>query len=125
MGLSHLSPPVEVKSDEPHRSRNLAVAHEPLPDVFCARIFCAEQCDAEVYADYVRVRPAVCRVESINESVLAINALAKLLAHVFESRERDFRREHQGASCGARHNSAVNRRVARRPAPSHVASRAV
>ena len=69
------------KPDPLHRQGDLAVEHEPAPDVAGAHVFGAQKDDAGVDSDDVGVDPAGFGIEGVDEAVLAINLCAVLLIH--------------------------------------------
>src|SRR5688572_18983122 len=73
---------------------DFGVSHEPAPDVSAAQVLGAEQSDAHVNTDHVGIDPAGGRVESVGESVAAINLLSEFLLHLAQGGQRDVRREH-------------------------------
>ena len=78
-----------------HRQRDLAVAHEPAPDVFGAHVFGAEEDDTDVDADDVGVGPAGLWVEGVDEAVFTVDLGAVLVEHRPEGTRGELGREHQ------------------------------
>src|SRR5262245_32088432 len=101
---------------------NFGVSHEPAPDVSAAQILGAEQGDAHVNADHVGIDPAGGRIESVCETIAAINLLSEFLFHLAQGGQRDVRREHQRSAGRAGHDRPVNRPLSWRPAPGVIAA---
>src|SRR5262245_18535764 len=87
---------------------DFCVSHEPAPDVSAAQVLGAEQSDAHVNTDHVRIDPAGRGVESVGESIAAINLLSEFLLHLAQGWKRDVRREHQRSARRAGHDRPVN-----------------
>lgn len=116
---------IKPKPDQVHALQNFRVAHEPAPDQSTAQILCTQKHNANINADDVGIYPTIIGIESVGESVSAINFLAELLFHRSQSLKRNIRREHQRAAGGSRDYCPINCRVARRPTPCHVTFNAV
>ena len=82
------------KPDAIHGERDLAVFHEPAPDVAGAGVFGAEEDDADVDADHVGIDPAGLGVEGVDEAVLAVDLFAVLVVHGLQSSGGEFGCEH-------------------------------
>src|SRR5439155_1016560 len=85
---------------------------KPAPDTAAAEVLGAEQSNADVDSNHVRVDPTRVRVEGVCESVASVDALAELRLHGPQRPERDVRREHQRAAGSARDHGAVDGLVA-------------
>src|SRR6185437_7792474 len=55
-----------------HRFPNLAISHEPLPDVAATQILRRQQRNADVEPQHIRRKPPVHRLERIRESVFTV-----------------------------------------------------
>ena len=64
-----------------HGQGDLAVLHEPAPDVARAHVFGAQEDDAGVDSDHVGVDPAGFGVEGVDEAILAVNLCSVFLIH--------------------------------------------
>src|SRR5262249_6890091 len=71
------------------RARNLGILHEPCPDPSGPEVLCAQQRDADVDADHVRVHPAVRRMEGVGKAVAPVDSVAVAALHFAERRQRD------------------------------------
>ena len=60
---------------------DLTILHEPAPDVSRAHVFGAQEDDARVDADDVRVGPAGLGVEGVDEAVAAVDFGAVTIVH--------------------------------------------
>src|SRR5262245_2717250 len=83
------------ESCQPQRLSRFGIEHKPSPDVPASKVFSAQQHDADVNPDHIRIDPAVVGIESVRESVASVNFVAEFLTHLAERRQRDIRREHQ------------------------------
>src|SRR5262245_25734345 len=88
---------------------NFGVSHEPAPDVSAAQVLGAEQGNANINADHVGIDPAGGRVESVGETITAINLLPEFLFHLAQGGQCDVRREHQRPARRAGPDRPVNR----------------
>ena len=70
-----------MQPDRLQRAGNFRVAHEPAPDVAGAQILGAEDCDADINADYVGVYPSVIWVKGVGEAVPAVNFRPEFVVH--------------------------------------------
>ena len=104
-----------------HRGGDFGVLHEPAPDSSGTEIFGAEEGDAQVDADHIRVHPAVSWMKRIGKPIAPIDPLAKAAAQFAHHRHRDVRREHQRARGRTRDDAAVDCLMTGRTAPRNVA----
>ena len=73
--------PVFHEANALHRQWNLAIPHEPTPDVASVHVFRAQENDAGVDSDNVCVDPTRLRIEGVDEAVLAVDLRAVLFMH--------------------------------------------
>src|SRR6266542_31035 len=118
--LSRSSKPYQV-----HCARNLAILHEPTPNVPGPRVLSAQQCDPEINSNDVPINPVSIWVEGVAESVSAVDALAVFFPYRAQCRQRQFRNEHQGATDGIRNDRSVDCRIAWRSTPGDITFNAV
>ena len=95
--------------------------HEPAPDVGGAHVFGAEEDDAGVDTDDVRVDPVGLGIKGVDEAVLAVNLWTPTFAHRVERSSGELGCEHQRTTSGGRNDRAVDVRIARWTTPGEIA----
>jgi hypothetical protein len=113
------------QSDPIERARDLAVLHEPAPNISAAHVLRAQQNDSRVNADYVRIDPIGLRIEGVDKAILPIDPRAILLVHRPQRRLSELRREHQRTTRRRRYDGAIDIGIAWWPAPRQVTLRTV
>ena len=67
--------------DPVERAWDLAVLHEPAPDVAGTHVLRAQQNDARVDSDHVCIRPTGIRIEGVYETILSVDRAAPAFMH--------------------------------------------
>src|ERR1700682_1390827 len=78
-----------------HRTPDLSIPHEPVPDFAWAQVRRAEKSDSHVNADGIFVGPTIRRMEGIDEAVALVDPLPEHTAHFHQSWDADLGSEHE------------------------------
>src|SRR5439155_26765279 len=88
--------------------RDFGILHEPRPYTASPQVFSAQQRDAEIDPDYVRIDPPGRRMKCVRKTVARVDAIPERPVHLAQRGHGDLGREHERAAGRGRHDGTVD-----------------